>query len=132
MTLQKVTSRQKVLPSSFHSHILNHFIHSSLSRYSEHPRAAGHPVPSGSGCGGSSPGRAGRCWEAAGPSDPRGGSLPGEDVRRLEGPRSQLKPHANRHYQISRLEMVEDRRIGTLSASLLAVVHKYHEVQSDR
>lgn len=103
----------------------------SLSRYNQHPRAAGHPVPSGSGRGRSAPGRAGRCWEAAGPPDPRGGSLPGEDVRRLEGPRSQLKPHANSHYQISRLELVEDCQTGTLSASLLAVVHKYPEVQQD-
>lgn len=103
----------------------------STSRYNQHPRAAGDPVPSGSGRGRSAPGRAGRCWEAAGPSDPGGRSLPGEGVWRLEGPRSQVKLHTRSHYQIPSREQAED--CGTLSTLLLAVVHKKkQEVQSDR
>lgn len=56
-------------------------------RYNQHSRTAGHPVSLGSGWRTSAPGCASCCREAAGPSVPRGGFVPGEDLWWLEGPR---------------------------------------------
>lgn len=61
-----------------------------FSSYNKHSGAAGHPVPSGSGWGGAAFGRASGGREAAGPPVPRSGSVPGEDLWRLEGPGSQM------------------------------------------
>ena len=100
-------------------------------RYNQHPGSAGHSVPPGSERGGSSPGAAGGCWEAAGPPDPRGGSLPGENVWRLEGPWGQMKTHTHSH-TLTAITKSPDWRLWDLwdfSALLLAVVHK--GVQSD-
>lgn len=47
-------------------------------------------MPSGSGGGGAALGRASGGREAAGPPVPGRGSVPGEDLRRLEGPGSQM------------------------------------------
>lgn len=61
-----------------------------FSRYNQHSGAAGHPVPSGAEPGGAALGRASGGREAAGPPDPRVGRVPGEDLRRMEGPGSQI------------------------------------------
>lgn len=59
-------------------------------RYNQRSGAAGHPVPSGAQPGGAALGRASGGREAAGPPDPRVGRVPGEDLRRMEGPGSQI------------------------------------------
>lgn len=59
-------------------------------RYTQHSGAAGHPVPSGAEPGGAALGGASGGREAAGPPDPGAGRVPGEGLRRMEGPGSQI------------------------------------------